>query len=499
MVTLIAVGCYSKPPAPHNTATTSRPGAAEMDNAVRAFCSACHYFPEPASFPKSAWAHEVELGFDFYYRSRRTDLSPPPLQSVSDWYRQHAPEEIDIPPAGSDAAPLPLQFQRTVLASIPSSEGVAVAHIRLASGPDAGRQLLACDMRAGAVWRLAPGDEAATRIASIPNPCHIEPVDLDGDEVDDFVVADLGSFLPEDHERGAIWWLRSAGEKWECRPLVSGLARCSDARPLDFDRDGDADLVVAEFGWRETGRLLLLENRGLLNGVPQMQVHMVDDRHGVIHVPVADLNGDGWPDFVALISQEHETVEVLENRRDGTFRATRIFEARNPAFGSSGIELVDLDADGDLDVLYSNGDSLDSALPKPYHGVRWLENQGDSSYAAHELAAMPGAHRALAGDVDRDGDSDVVVVALLPGDVLQAYPPRTFASILWLEQTSPGRFVRHVVETDACTHATCELADWDQDGRLELLLGGFSRQTTGPGELVQYRLDRVDAPPAGAQ
>jgi hypothetical protein len=225
-------------------------------------------------------------------------------------------------------------------------------------------------------------------------------------------------------------------------------------------------------------------------------VHVVDDRHGVIHVPVADLNGDGWPDFVALISQEHETVEVFENRRDGTFRATRIFEAGNPAFGSSGIQLVDLDDDGDLDVLYSNGDSLDSALPKPYHGVRWLENQGEASYATHELAAMPGAHRALAGDVDGDRDLDVVAVALLPGDVLKAYPPRTFASILWLEQASTGRFVRHVVETDACTHATCELADWDQDGRLDLLLGAFSRQTTGSGELVLYRLDRVDAPPA---
>src|SRR5579859_2502139 len=101
-----------------------------------------------------------------------------------------------------------------------------------------------------------------------------------------------------------------------------------------------------------------------------------DPRHGAIHVPIADLNHDGRPDFVALISQEFETVVAFLNTGPGKFEPHVTHAAPHPAFGSSGIQLVDLDQDGDLDVLYSNGDVLDSNLLRPYHGIQWLENRG---------------------------------------------------------------------------------------------------------------------------
>ena len=55
-------------------------------------------------------------------------------------------------------------------------------------------------------------------------------------------------------------WLRGGAEDDESVVvLLDGLGRVADVQPADFDRDGDLDLVVAEFGWRETGRLLMLE------------------------------------------------------------------------------------------------------------------------------------------------------------------------------------------------------------------------------------------------
>src|SRR5688572_26240056 len=60
----------------------------------------------------------------------------------------------------------------------------------------------------------------------------------------------------------------------------------------------------------------------------------------------------------------------------------------DPSFGGSGIELVDFDGDGDLGVLYTNGDTFDSFFVKPYHGVRWIENQGDGKWADHVLALL---------------------------------------------------------------------------------------------------------------
>src|SRR5262249_56104040 len=116
--------------------------------------------------------------------------------------------------------------------------------------------------------------------------------------------------------------------------------------------------IVAVFGWRNVGEIVLLENHTTDWNQPDFRPRTLDERHGTIHVPVADLNGDGWPDFVALISQEHEEVVAFLNQKDGTFQKETIWKAPHPAYGSSGIQLVDLDGDGKVDALYSTRDVL---------------------------------------------------------------------------------------------------------------------------------------------
>src|SRR4029077_17965336 len=122
---------------------------------------------------------------------------------------------------------------------------------------------------------------------------------------------------------------------------------------------------------------------------------------------------DGHLDFVALISQQHEAVVAFLGDGKGGFRKEVIDQAPHPAWGSSGLALVDLDGDGDLDVLVTNGDMLDDFQLKPYHGIRWLENRGSFPFVAHALAPMFAAMRAQAADLDGDGDMDVVACALL--------------------------------------------------------------------------------------
>jgi hypothetical protein len=84
---------------------------------------------------------------------------------------------------------------------------------------------------------------------------------------------------------------------------------------------------------------------------------------------------------------------------------------------------------------------------------------------------MPGVHRALAGDVDGDGDLDIVASALLAGgaDVDEA----TLPALVWLEQTKPGVFARHTIEMGTPRHATIDVADIDNDGDLDIVAGNF--------------------------
>src|SRR4051794_4972206 len=57
------------------------PDAAELSRQVHALCAACHAYPPPDSFPRYAWRHEVEQGYEFA-KEFRPDLPRPPIEQV---------------------------------------------------------------------------------------------------------------------------------------------------------------------------------------------------------------------------------------------------------------------------------------------------------------------------------------------------------------------------------------------------------------------------------
>jgi hypothetical protein len=294
-----------------------------------------------------------------------------------------------------------------------------------------------------------------------------------------------------------VWLRQTAPLRFEAVPLVSGIPRTADAQAADFDGDSDLDLIVASFGFHTRGGVVLYENRTTDWKRPSFVARTLDARPGAIHVPVADLDRDGRPDFVALVSQQYEHVVAFFNRGGLGFRTETLFQAVTPVWGSSGIQLVDMDGDGDLDLLMTNGDSLDDFTIRPFHGIRWFENAGGFPWQQHDLALMPGAHRAQAGDLDGDGDVDVAAAAFLPnaehpaaqklgrqGDLL------ALTSLGWLEQTARGVFVPHALERGRFTHATLDLGDVDGDGDLDLVTGNF----VGSGFVVRETAAQPEAP-----
>jgi hypothetical protein len=478
---LSAWGVICAHPSPTTAETSPVPGApAAVAEAtpeqVHTLCGACHAYPPPDSFPRSAWRKEVKQAYDFL-RESTLAVPYPSLESVVSYYENRAPEKLVIPSTENSPGAANLRFSRRGFGSASGGTFPGISNINLVHLLDPKRlDVLSCDTRSGQVSVLRTyEDKPSWRVlAKLPVPAHAEVVDLDGDGNLDVIVACLGAFDPTDSRAGSVVWLRGSSDgSFTAIPLLDGVGRVADVQAADFNGDGKLDLMVAVFGWRSTGEVLYLENQTKDWSKPTFVPHVVDKRHGAIHVPVCDLNGDGKPDFVALFSQEHETIVAFLNDGAGRFRKETIYTAPHPAFGSSGIQLVDLNRDGRLDVLYTNGDSMDSSYLKPYHGIHWLENCGTFPFVQHTLTTMPGVMRAVAADLDGDGLTDVVAVSWLPRNRFPERAELGLDSLILLRQTAPGQFARYWLEKGVCDHATCAVGDLMGDGRMHLVTGNF--------------------------
>jgi hypothetical protein len=514
--------------AAHQSAAQS---AAASDADVRARCgTACHKFPPPEILPRGAWRGELIRMMLLQEGVPETQTSPDLLPLPPDWlpilryYEARAPEQLPAPEpwpavstsksgAGPGAGPGPT-FQKHAISRILDSKSPAIANVRfLDLDGDKRLDIVASDMRNGQVVVADAKVEFGLKtVATLRSPGHIEMVDLDRDGRQDLLIADLGTLQPADHDKGAVHWLRrQADGTFTPVILADKLPRVADARAADFDADGDLDVIAAAFGWRRTGSVLLLENRTpnggtakgetAKGGAPNFVVKTIDARSGSIHVPVADLNKDGRPDVVSLLAQEHETVVAYLNTSTGTggtgkgaaFKTETIYAAPHPNWGSSGIELVDLDTDGDLDVLMTHGDTFDDFILKPYHGLLWLENRGTFPFTPHPLATLPGAQRAQTADLDGDGDLDIVATAMVAGS---GDLEPTLPSIVWLEQVRARVFERRTLEVGAPHHATLDIADVDGDGDPDLAVGWCALVKPVDGFLDLWENLRVSRPAA---
>lgn len=397
------------------------------------------------------------------------------------YYLERAPAELPLIRTNAAPHPLPVRFEPINIPGPPLPEAYAISHLNIVRLSDAKRpELLACDMRNGVVMALQPYAEkpAWKVLGKVSHPAHAEVDDLDGDGLLDILIANLGSFSPTEVRCGSVVWLRGRPDgTFTPIPLLEDVGRVADVQAADFRGTGKLDLIVAAFGWNKIGSLFYLENQTTDWSKPKFVPRELDDRHGALHVPIVDLNADGKPDFVTLFAQEHETIVAFLNDGDGKFKKETIFPGAHPAYGSSGIQMADMNADGRLDVLYTNGDTLDAPyLLKPYHGVQWLENPGNGTFPwkHHAIAPLYGAHRAVAADLCGTGKMDVLAVSFLPPEHFPERHKHHLDSLILLERTGAATFARHSLAKTTCDHVTCAVGDLYGTGRQDLMTGVFT-------------------------
>lgn len=441
--------------------------SAESSEVIVKFCGDCHAMPNPQNFPIEGWRQEVKRGFEFYDQSGRFDLKRPNFHDTVAYFTQKAPPRDEFL-RRLEALETNDQFKGIFkLIEYPQIRKVnAVSDIEFT---DRGRRgFIASDMREGNIY-FHPFEkpEAAELLANCEAPVNLNPCDLDQDGIADILISDIGVVQATDAKKGELIWLKGTANGYEKISLAGNLGRICQTVVADFDGDKRNDILVAEFGYFKTGSTYILMNDGSGFGPKNFSVSEIDSRHGTSRIAPIDLDGDGDLDFVAAIAQEHETIQAYLNDGQGKFRAQPLYEAEFPSYGTSGISLVDLDADGDQDILYTNGDTFDSMLPKPYHSIQWLENQGELKFKHHHVAHMPGVNAARAADFDGDGDLDIIACAFMPG-LEEAIK---FDALVFLENDGRFQFKKYWIEKNQGYYPELKLGDFDQDGRMDFAVG----------------------------
>jgi hypothetical protein len=233
------------------------------------------------------------------------------------------------------------------------------------------------------------------------NPENVIAADLDGDGDLDLLTANYAS--------ASVSLLRNDGTGQfgpEQRVSVGNQNMPYNVIVGDLDADGDLDLTATIFAGPDANTVIVRLNNGLgfFGGGQAVPVGQ-----GPESQDLGDVDGDGDLDLVVgnTNTGNASTVSVRLNDGSGTFAGTQNVPVGNFA---AGVTLGDIDADGDPDLIVTNGFS---------NSVSVCFNEGSGIFGGIQTLLMATSPSApTLADVDADGDLDLLVTALgAPGSV----------------------------------------------------------------------------------
>ncbi len=434
---------------------------------VTQYCGVCHKVPPAYLMPKKFWPRAVRAMANLSEkRMGREFISEEIGTIISNYYVRNSPQHLPMLPY-QPLVPASRAFEKLDVAkqsALPLVVNAKAIDINLKSV----NELLVSDAEQNQIILLShiQGTWHETILARVNVPVNTEIIDYDRDGDKDIIVAVLGDFPPSEKLVGEVILLTQlAPGKFKPTVLLNNVGRITDARAVDLDGDKDLDIAVSIFGGGFIGELAWLENKG--NGTHKR--HTILKLSGALNATPADINNDGKMDLISLIAQEHEIIIAMINKGNGQFQATRLGQAPHPMFGSTSMELVDMDNDNDLDLLFTNGDANDLQMdPKPYHGVQWSENKGNLKFTYHDIGRFYGASKAVAGDLDNDGDIDVVASSWH-----NYWEDPSRHSLIWFENNGKQQFTRHNITNKPRSIVSLELKDVTGDQYLDIIAGVF--------------------------
>lgn len=470
------------------------------------YCQSCHKLPSPQLLDEKTWHDHIMvrmgafLGVYYdnvqYYETvppqwiepgeggrrvaeaniypKQPALSREEFELIRDYYLSGSPKSTSPALIPWEVSTEMTQFKaKPLLAKSEFAAAVTGVHIDEQNG------LIYAGFAKQALVQLTPEGEILDKIPGGQAPVQITTSE---GRID---MADIGNIRGADNPIGVFRSARSWSDlkKGNYTAELDQLQRPIRGTWADLDQDGDEDILMCEFGYL-LGSLAWYENK---NGTFEKRILFPDDGAGraIVH----DFNGDSLPDIVALMANADEGIDIWLNQGEGRFKQNRIFQF-DPSYGSSSIELVDWNEDGQMDILYVNGDNGDyPAILKNYHGIRLYLNMGNLAFEEELFLRMDGAYGVSAKDFDLDGDLDLAAVSFYPN----YEEPR--GAFIYYENKGENNFTPYTFpEYNHGRWMVMDVGDIEQDGDPDILLGAFNVKSSEVPSQVEEQWTQFDTP-----
>lgn len=437
------------------------------------YCSSCHLAVDPGLLDKNTWKNQVlpamakQLGLEVwqgnkYFQNEKSAISQSDWQKIVAYYDSLAPAKLTTTKPSilpkNDWAGFTLKIPRedtsklatTTLAAISAPEHV----IYTSSAEDADLfqwdsalklslvkklpspavnilfennsqvitligEMKAYDVPSGSLYQTSKNKKSDKTIASgFIRPIATTGADFNKDGLTDYVVCGFG------HNKGGLYLEKQLPDKTFEKMPIREVPGATQAITGDFNHDGWPD-IIALFAHADEGIWLFLNDKK--GGFTVENMLKFPPVYGSSSFQLADVNKDGKPDIIYTAGDNSDYSRILK-----PYHGLYIFLNK-----------------GDL-----NGGNIhfDQAYFYPIHG----------------------ATKVIAKDFDQDGDIDVATIAFFAD--FQNNPSGSFLYFEQNWQASVPDFVPHALPIHQYGRWICmDAGDMDGDGDTDIVLGNYSK------------------------
>ena len=464
---IVSIICLS-PPGCQNQKITHE------EQVARTYCASCHVFPEAHLLTKRIWNESVlpEMAFRMGFSNatilskvspedrpvvlatlpKEPMISNEDFEAIRRFYWNFADDLLEPVTLNTK----PLQQFKPVISPFPTP------FITMLQA-DTIHNKLWIGTQSGQLDRFDPVAKIIDTLNINSPPSHAV---LAGD---DLIVTGIGILMPNDQDKGNLIRYKDGLPQ----VLLDSLHRPVYFDLADLNGDGNPEFVVCNYGDYQGNLSIYSESDANWKVIP------LSSTPGAIKTEIRDVNQDGQPDILALFAQGDERLVLYTNQGNLNFKED-VIHRFPPVYGSNYFETQDFNGDGYFDILMTNGDNGDfSAVVKPYHGIRLLQNDGQNQFTERLFLQMPGVSKAIMRDFDQDGDLDIAAISFFPDFET---PEEGF---IYFKNVGDLTFEPRVTPVAADGRwLTLEAYDFDQDGDDDLFLGSSSYRGLGANNAV---------------